>query len=156
MINDLGCGYGVLLDYLDVCGFKIDYIGIDVFFEMVCVVVLCFEGWVNVDFICVVCIDWEVDYSVVSGIFNVCLKLLDMEWCVYIEVMFDMLNVVSCCGFFFNCLIFYFDVLKMCDDLYYVDLCVLFDFCKCRYFKSVVFLYDYGLYEFIILVRKVL
>lgn len=29
-INDLGCGYGALLDYLDARGFKTDYTGIDV------------------------------------------------------------------------------------------------------------------------------
>lgn len=84
-INDLGCGYGALLDYLDARGFKTDYTGIDVSPEMVRAAALRFEGRANADFICAARIDREADYSVASGIFNVRLKSLDTEWCAHIE-----------------------------------------------------------------------
>ncbi|KAN08574.1 hypothetical protein Z557_03643, partial [Mycobacterium tuberculosis 2229BH] len=91
-INDLGCGYGALLDYLDARGFKTDYTGIDVSPEMVRAAALRFEGRANADFICAARIDREADYSVASGIFNVRLKSLDTEWCAHIEATLDMLN----------------------------------------------------------------
>lgn len=153
-INDLGCGYGALLDYLDARGFKTDYTGIDVSPEMVRAAALRFEGRANADFICAARIDREADYSVASGIFNVRLKSLDTEWCAHIEATLDMLNAASRRGFSFNCLTSYSDASKMGDDLYYADPCALFDLCKRRYSKSVALLHDYGLYEFTILVRK--
>lgn len=153
-INDLGCGYGALLDYLDARGFKTDYTGIDVSPEMVRAAALRFEGRANADFICAARIDREADYSVASGIFNVRLKSLDTEWCAHIEATLDILNAASRRGFSFNCLTSYSDASKMRDDLYYADPCALFDLCKRRYSKSVALLHDYGLYEFTILVRK--
>lgn len=62
-INDLGCGYGALLDYLDARGFKTDYTGIDVSPEMVRAAALRFEGRANADFICAARIDREADYN---------------------------------------------------------------------------------------------
>ncbi|WP_235627845.1 class I SAM-dependent methyltransferase [Mycobacterium tuberculosis] len=138
-INDLGCGYGALLDYLDARGFKTDYTGIDVSPEMVRAAALRFEGRANADFICAARIDREADYSVASGIFNVRLKSLDTEWCAHIEATLDMLNAASRRGFSFNCLTSYSDASKMRDDLYYADPCALFDLCKRRYSKSVAF-----------------
>ena len=153
-INDLGCGYGALLDHLDARGFEVDYTGIDVSAEMARAGARRFEGRADADFICAARLNREADYSVASGIFNVRLERSDAEWRGYIEATLDMLHAASRRGFSFNCLTSYSDASKMRDDLYYADPCALFDLCKRRYSKSVALLHDYGLYEFTILVRK--
>ncbi|GAB7141976.1 class I SAM-dependent methyltransferase [Mycobacterium riyadhense] len=153
-INDLGCGYGALLDYLDARGFEADYTGIDVSPEMARAAALRFEGREDADFKCGTRLTQEADYSVASGIFNVRLERSDAEWQDYIEATLDLLDAASRRGFSFNCLTSYSDASKMRDELYYADPCALFDLCKRRYSKSVALLHDYGLYEFTILVRK--
>jgi SAM-dependent methyltransferase len=153
-INDLGCGYGALLDYLDARGFEVDYTGIDVSAEMARAAAQRFEGRANADFICAAGLSREADYTVASGVFNVRLEWPDTEWRGYIEATLDLLNAASRRGFSFNCLTSYSDPPKMRDELYYADPCALFDFCKRRYSKNVALLHDYGLYEFTILVRK--
>jgi SAM-dependent methyltransferase len=153
-INDLGCGYGALLDYLDARGFEVDYTGIDVSAEMARAGARRFEGRADADFICAARLNREADYSVASGIFNVRLEWSDAEWREYIEATLDQLHAASRRGFSFNCLTSYSDTPKMRDELYYSDPCALFDLCKRRYSKNVALLHDYGLYEFTILVRK--
>jgi SAM-dependent methyltransferase len=153
-INDLGCGYGALLDYLDARGLEVDYTGIDVSAEMARAGARRFDGRQNADFACAARFDREADYSVASGIFNVRLERSDAEWREYVEGTLDVLDAASRRGFSFNCLTSYSDADKMRDDLYYADPCALFDLCKRRYSKSVALLHDYGLYEFTILVRK--
>jgi SAM-dependent methyltransferase len=153
-INDLGCGYGALLDYLDARGFEVDYTGFDVSAEMARAGARRFEGRADADFICAARLNREADYSVASGIFNVRLEWSDAEWRSYIEATLDLMHAASRRGFSFNCLTSYSDASKMRDELYYADPCALFDLCKRRYSKSVALLHDYGLYEFTILVRK--
>jgi SAM-dependent methyltransferase len=153
-INDLGCGYGALLDHLDARGFEVDYTGIDVSAEMVRAGARRFEGRTDADFICAARPNREADYSVASGIFNVRLERSDAKWRGYIEATLDLLHAASRRGFSFNCLTSYSDAWKMRDELYYADPCALFDLCKRRYSKSVALLHDYGLYDFTILVRK--
>lgn len=153
-INDLGCGYGALLDYLDARGIEVAYTGIDVSAEMARAGARRFEGRADADFICAARLNREADYSVASGIFNVRLEWSDAEWRDYIEATLDLLDAASRRGFSFNCLTSYSDASKMRDELYYADPCALFDLCKRRYSKSVALLHDYGLYEFTILVRK--
>jgi SAM-dependent methyltransferase len=154
-INDLGCGYGALLDHLDARGFDVDYTGVDVSAEMISAGARRFEGRANADFICASRLNREADYSVASGIFNVRLDWSDAEWRDYIEATLDLLHAASRRGFSFNCLTSYSEPAKMRDELYYADPCALFDLCKRRYSRSVALLHDYGLYEFTILVRKV-
>jgi SAM-dependent methyltransferase len=153
-INDLGCGYGALLDHLDVRGFEVDYTGIDVSAEMARAGARRFEGRADADFICAARPNREADYSVASGLFNVRLEMSDAEWRGYIEATLDLLHAASRRGFSFNCLTSYSDASKMRDKLYYADPCALFDLCKRRYSKNVALLHDYGLYDFTILVRK--
>jgi hypothetical protein len=68
----------------------------------------------------------------------------------------DVLDRASIRGFAFNSLTAYSDADRMRPHLYYPDPCELFDLCKRRYSRNVALLHDYGLYEFTILVRKVL
>ncbi len=157
-LNDLGCGYGALLDYLAERYRNFDYAGYDVSREMVEVARSRFSARSYPDSnrrFHVASEPLEIaDYGIASGIFNVQMERSYAEWQSYIESTVDILNQTSRFGFAFNCLTSYSDVDKMRDNLHYADPCFWFDRCKRSYSRQVALLHDYGLYEFTILVRK--
>jgi SAM-dependent methyltransferase len=153
-LNDLGCGYGALLNYLHDKHANYSYLGVDVSKEMIKVAE---ERHVNAGharFVTSAEPDGVADYGLASGIFNVRLGRSDAEWFDYLQATLDVLDRTSSLGFSFNCLTSYSDEEKKRDYLYYADPCRLFDLCKRRYSHQVGLLHDYGLYEFTILVRK--
>ncbi len=153
-VNDLGCGYGAIYDLLITRYESFFYSGIDVSEDMIRAATERYRNRENVRFIVSSEPDQTADYGIASGIFNVRLERTDDEWRSYLEATLDVLDRTSRLGFAFNCLTSYSDADKMRHYLYYADPCVLFDFCKRRYSRSVALLHDYGLYEFTILVRK--
>jgi SAM-dependent methyltransferase len=153
-LNDLGCGYGALLDYLRVKQPYCSYLGIDVSPEMVRTARQQHTSTELARFINSAVPDQMADYGLASGIFNVRLGRSDTEWFDYLQVTLDVLNRTSSRGFAFNCLTSYSEENKKRDYLYYADPCRLFELCKRRYSSQVALLHDYGLYEFTILVRK--
>lgn len=153
-VNDLGCGFGALYDYLAHEYEKFSYSGFDVSESMIRAAEQRSQDTNQARFILASEPDQVADYGVGSGIFNVRLGRSDAEWRVYLEATLDALDQTSRIGFSFNCLTSYSDADKMRDYLYYANPCVLFDFCKRRYSRNVALLHDYGLYEFTILVRK--
>uniref|UniRef100_UPI0040484894 class I SAM-dependent methyltransferase n=1 Tax=Polynucleobacter sp. TaxID=2029855 RepID=UPI0040484894 len=154
-LNDLGCGYGALLDYLRNRHAACTYLGVDVSHEMIKVAAQRHVAADKVRFITSSEPDQEADYGVASGIFNVRLGHSDAEWFDYLQATLDVLDRTSRLGFTFNCLTSYSDEEKKRDYLYYADPCRLFDLCKRRYSRQVALLHDYGLYEFTILVKKI-
>jgi cyclopropane fatty-acyl-phospholipid synthase-like methyltransferase len=152
-INDLGCGYGALVDYLIKRDFSFSYTGIDVSSAMT-------EAarkrlsLPSVRFVTGTKPESEADYGIASGIFNVRQGRPHEEWERYIENTLDAMDKTSKKGFAFNCLTSYSDKEKMREYLYYADPCYFFDRCKRKYSKQVALLHDYGLYEFTILVRR--
>jgi SAM-dependent methyltransferase len=155
-VNDLGCGYGALYDFLAREYPALSYCGVDVSEGMVRAAEERYRGKDGIRFIQSNKPDQVADYGIASGIFNVRLGKTDSEWQAYLETTLDLLHETSRIGFAFNCLTSYSDADKMHDYLYYADPCLLFDLCKRRYSRNVALLHDYGLYEFVILVRKVL
>ncbi|MYN15029.1 methyltransferase [Pusillimonas sp. TS35] len=153
-LNDLGCGYGALLDYLRDKHAYCTYLGVDVSQEMIKVAEQRHATADQARFITATEPDQIADYGVASGIFNVRLGRSDAEWFDYLQATLDVLDRTSSLGFAFNCLTSYSDEDKKRDYLYYADPCRLFDLCKRRYSRQVALLHDYGLYEFTILVRK--
>jgi SAM-dependent methyltransferase len=153
-INDLGCGYGSLCNFLANQFESFSYLGIDVSENMIQAAERKFHNLTQVRFVLSYKPDQVADYGIASGIFNVRLGRSDNEWRSYLEETLDILDRTSNLGFAFNCLTSYSDQDKMRDDLYYADPCALFDLCKRRYSQNVALLHDYGLYEFTILVRK--
>lgn len=153
-LNDLGCGYGALFDFLSDKYPRSSYLGVDVSAEMTQAAQLRNAGFPNARFITASEPDVISDYGVASGIFNVRLQRTDAEWYDYLHATLDVLDRTSRLGFSFNCLTSYSDEDKKRDYLYYADPCRLFDLCKRRYARQVALLHDYGLYEFTILVRK--
>lgn len=153
-LNDLGCGYGALLDHLKDRHPSCSYLGVDVSPDMIQAAGQRHAGVSHARFLTASEPDQVADYGVASGIFNVRLGRTDAEWYDYLQSTLDVLDRTSKLGFSFNCLTSYSDEDKKRDYLYYADPCQLFDLCKRRYARQVALLHDYGLYEFTILIRK--
>jgi SAM-dependent methyltransferase len=154
-LNDLGCGYGALLDYLRDMHANFTYLGVDISREMIKAAEQRHTAANPARFIISAEPAQVADYGVASGIFNVRLRRTDAEWFDYLQATLDVLDRTSNLGFAFNCLTLYSDEVEKRDYLYYADPCRLFDLCKRRYSRQVALLHDYGLYEFTVLVRKV-
>jgi SAM-dependent methyltransferase len=153
-INDVGCGYGALLETLVNKHDQFTYYGNDISQKMVAAAQQSCKGHSNATFTVSDKPLTESDYSVASGIFNVRFNNSDDEWIKYLHETLGLLNETSTRGFSFNCLTSYSDSEKMRDDLFYANPCTLFDYCKRNFSKQVALLHDYGLYEFTIIVRK--
>ena len=150
-LNDIGCGYGALLDHLCGLGKECDYLGVDISEAMIAKAGALHPG-------CRFAVGERAgrvaDYSVASGIFSVRLSASDEAWLAHVLRTLDQLDAESRRGFAFNCLTRYSDPARMRKDLYYADPARLFDHCKARFATNVALLHDYGLYEFTVLVRK--
>jgi SAM-dependent methyltransferase len=153
-INDLGCGYGALSDYLRTKYQDFAYAGCDVSSDMIFAARSRHAKSPHVQFVVAAAPPAMTDYGIASGIFNVRRGRSNAEWLDYLKETLDVLDRTSQHGFAFNCLTSYSDADKMRDYLYYADPCALFDLCKRRYSRHIALLHDYGLYEFTILVRK--
>ncbi len=153
-VNDLGCGYGAFVDYLNSRHDDFAYNGYDVSEDMIRAAQNRYANDPRARFHVAAEPHETADYGIASGIFNVRLGRSDAEWEGFLSVTLDLLDRTSRRGFAFNCLTSYADADKMRDYLYYADPCTLFDLCKRRYSRHVALLHDYGLYEFTILVRK--
>lgn len=150
-INDFGCGYGALVDYLESRDFQFQYVGFDISSEMIAQARVLHP---RSTFVIEKDSLPEADYTLASGIFNVKLSTDDAEWERYLLAVLDTMNSVSKSGFAFNALTKYSDAEFMRSDLYYADPLFYFHHCKTKYSKFVTLLHDYPLYEFTILVRK--
>jgi SAM-dependent methyltransferase len=155
-VNDIGCGYGALVGYLVRSGYRFQYRGFDISPTMINRASALYGSRVDCEFLSDPACLRQADYTVASGIFNVRLDVPVDRWQTYMLETIEQLNTLSQKGFSFNVLTSYSDSEYIRPDLYYADPCVLFDHCKRRYSRHVALLHDYGLYEFTILVRKVL
>jgi SAM-dependent methyltransferase len=153
-VNDVGCGYGALFDYLREQHPKFEYCGVDVAAAMIDAARVRCQDHSQAQFYQGTRPPEQLDYSVASGIFSVCLETPHTQWKSYIHETLFTLHTSSLKGFAFNCLTSYSDAEKMKPHLYYADPCELFDFCKRNFSRQVALLHDYGLFEFTILVRK--
>ena len=153
-VNDLGCGYGALFEFLSDKYENLTYTGIDVSNSMIRAAKQRYQETLQTRFIFAGEPDQVADYGIASGIFNVRMSRSDSEWLTHLESTLDVIDKTSRIGFSFNCLTAYSDEDKMKDYLYYADPCFLFDLCKRRYSRDVALLHDYSLYEFTVLVRK--
>lgn len=155
-VNDLGCGYGALFEFLLARhGANVNaYTGVDVSSDMVEAASRRYMHHSQARFVTASEPDRVLDYTIASGIFNVRQQRGEAEWLDYLMSVLGILDRTSRMGFAFNCLTSYSDEDKKRDYLYYADPCKLFDLCKRKYSRQVALLHDYGLYEFTILVRK--
>jgi len=153
-LNEIGCGYGALVDHLISKGCDVQYHGNDLSADMIEAARTRHSGINTASFSVGDRPDRRRDYCTASGIFNVRLEIPDPDWLRSIHLTLDMMHEMSTSAFAFNALTSYSDAEKMRAYLYYADPLRLFDHCKRRYSSQVALLHDYGLYEFTILVRK--
>jgi SAM-dependent methyltransferase len=153
-INDYGCGYGALADYLKSEGYAFRYSGFDISPKMIAKANELHAGMQGVAFVSKERDLRKADYTVASGIFNVKLKAATEAWEGYMLRTLAAINGLSKCGFAFNVLTKYSNPEFQRPDLYYADPLFLFDYCKTKFSRFVTLLHDYPLYEFTLLVRK--
>ena len=155
-INDIGCGYAHLFDYLKIKKYSdFKYYGIDISPHMIRQAEKRNKNTdINLRLINSINEIDIADYSVASGLFNMKQSVPNNEWQAYITECLVQINKKSEKGFSFNMLTSYADKKLMRPDLYYGDPLFYFDFCKKNFSNNISLLHDYGLYDFTILVRR--
>jgi hypothetical protein len=152
-INDYGCEYGALAQYLDQSGRPFEYCGYDAAEAMITAA----QQTIGPDPRCRFTADRaEVRprrFTVASGVFNVREEASDAAWWDYIVRTLDELTALSTIGFSCNFLTSHSDADRKRSDLYYADPSEILRFCLVRYPRRVAVVHDYPLYEFTLLVR---
>jgi len=154
-LNDLGCGYGALIAYLDRrhprC--PIDYLGIDVSAAMVRRARRLWRGRTMVAFTRGYATSRTADYAVASGIFNVAQNQSISQWERFVKASLDHLYQTSRRGFAVN-------FMKKPagtsgrQGLYYGDAALWARYCAGRFGAATEVYEDYGMREFTLLVRR--
>lgn len=152
-LNDLGCGYGALADYLEEQKIAVRYCGYDIAPAMVAAALARAGGNANRRFTTRRDELEVADYTVASGVFNVRLEIEEARWRRHVHRGLADLAHFSRRGFAFNCLTSYSETERRSARLYYADPRGFFHLLKRRYSSRVALLHDYGLYEFTMLVR---
>ncbi|NER93864.1 MAG: class I SAM-dependent methyltransferase [Symploca sp. SIO1B1] len=153
-INDYGCGYGALPEYMTNQGYNFTYFGYDISSQMLSKAQELYKNHKNIFFYEQKSEMKVADFTVASGVFNVKQQIENIHWENYILETLTELSNLSLSGFAFNVLTKYSDCDKMRSNLYYGDPCFFFNYCKIHFAKNVALLHDYNLYEFTIIVKK--
>ena len=103
-INDIGCGYGALYEFMKNKYQFFEYYGLDISKVMIENASNNYKSE-NVSFSVSNIPESIANYSVASGIFNVKLNAKNHDWLNYIKYTIDIMNQKSNKGFAFNCLI---------------------------------------------------
>jgi len=156
-VIDYGCGYGALFDYLQKKEWRFQYYGYDMLEKMVIAAQAAHKDVPNVHFQHTEDDLAATDYLLAGSIFNNKFEAEEGEWTELVLKTLQKMNNLCSKGFAFNCLTKYSDTDRMAlrPDLYFADPLFLFDYCKKNFSRNVALLHDYGLYDFTILVRKV-
>jgi SAM-dependent methyltransferase len=152
-LNDLGCGYGALLNYLAKRHRRtpIDYLGLDVSEAMVALALQLWRHRPNTAFAVGHQFGRTADYCVASGIFNVKLAHSRSRWEAYIRSTLIEMHAKSRRGYAINFLAQ--NPAKGPRELYRTSVQPWARFCEQELGGQVEVLDDYGLREFTLLVR---
>jgi SAM-dependent methyltransferase len=152
-VNDYGCGYGALVDYLVAVGRPFEYGGYDASAEMVEAARARHAGTPGCEFSSTRADLAPRAYTIASGIFNVKFETSRDAWWSYVSGVLDDIAAASVKGFAFNLLTSYSDPDRRRDDLFYAEPEAVFGHCMKRFSRGVALSHDYPLYEFTVLVR---
>ena len=152
-VNDLGCGYGALFDFLkDLPAMRGGrYFGYDISKDMVQTARRRIDDR-RALFVQTMAATRDADYSFASGTYNMCTDTGEAEWMKYVKASLTHLWSRSHKGMAFNMLSSHGK--KRLGNLYYSDPAPYFDFCMRKLSKNVALLHDYPLPEWTIIVRR--
>ena len=153
-VNDYGCGYGALADYLHDAGRSWRYHGYDISASMIASARALHTHTPRCSFTEDGASLTPADFSFASGVFNVTLGCDADRWTASVNDTLATLDRLSVKAFAFNMLSTYSDEDRRRGDLFYADPLFFFDLCKRRFSRYVTLLHDYPLYEFTLVVRK--
>jgi len=152
-LNDLGSGYGAVLDYLTTCNKSLEsYFAYDISKDMLNAIDIERYQRTKIHKFSDSQLKTIADFSISSGIFNVRFSESDQEWIEYIKTTLHNVNKHSLKGFSFNLLSTYVDYKE--NHLFYGDPLFFFDYCKRNFSKYVSLHHDYPLWEWTIVVKK--
>jgi SAM-dependent methyltransferase len=153
-LNDVGCGYGALLDYIRKrrANALVNYLGLDVTPAMIAQAKELHRDRQNTNFIVARSSPRTADYSIASGIFNVKLDLPFGAWESFVAVTLRSMHATSLKGFAVN----FMTPLRGGDasgPLYRTSPEPWAAYCTAELGAEVEIVSDYGLREFTMLVR---
>ena len=156
-VLDYGCGYGAMFEFLHHKGWTFEYYGLDLIEEMVLAGRARFKDHANVHFTTRADEISLADYLLAGAIFNIKMDETYEDWQEFVTRTLAEMNARCSKGFSFNMLTKYSDADRMAErpDLFFGDPLFFFDYCKRNFSRNVALLHDYDLYDFTILVRKV-
>ena len=154
-INDLGCGYGALLPYLERrhAGCPIDYVGVDLSQAMLRRARRLWRGRSNVSFVHGHASPRLADYSVASGIFNVQTNQPRDAWERFVAETLDQLHRTSRRGFSVNFMKAPAAGTPDRKGLYSTEPERWAGYCAAQFGSATELLDGYGLREFTLIVR---
>ena len=154
-LNDFGCGFGAIIDYMQDHGFSdFDYTGYDVTDTMIDAARMRHADpqhrFVVGDHDAMT----PADYTLAQGVFNMKLATPVTEWADHVHRCLTAMYAVSGIAMSANFLTSYSDADLMRDDLYYPDPGEMFAFAK-TLSRNVALLHDYDLYDFTLIIVRV-
>jgi len=152
-VNDYGCGYGALAEYLAERGVPFRYCGYDAAPEMIEAALARHANDPRCLFVADRSAVTKRPFTVASGVFYVKQQATTPDWWAYVRGALDDLAALSETGFAFNLLTSYSDADRRRPDLFYASPEDVFHYCIARFSRHIAVLHDYPLYEFTVLVR---
>ena len=154
-LNDFGCGYGALLEYLAMrhSEAEVAYRGTDISASMIAAAQVRWANHVRATFVVGSRCSEIADYSLASGVFNVRLGHPLADWETYIESILRDMQAGSRIGFAVNFMLPHDDKPAE-EELYRTKPQRWVGFCRKELGCSVQLLGDYGLREFTLLIRR--
>ena len=152
-VNDYGCGYGAMVEWLIADGRPFEYFGFDVSKAMT---KEASDRHADVPHVRFGFEHGEIepaDFTIASGIFNVRAGASEEDWSRYVIDEIETLAALSRKGFAFNALTSFSDADHIREDLHYADPIALLEHVMNRHSRWSALLQDYGLFEFTVVVR---
>lgn len=155
-LNDVGCGYGALLAFLEKRHRRaeVDYLGTDLSQAMIDQARPSLHPNIRARFVVAGSIPRVADYSVASGIFNVKLAQSAARWNLFIKKTLDEMNAASRLGFAVNFLAPLEPDMHVIPELYRASPDVWMRYCERQFGATVELISGYGMREFTLLVRR--
>jgi hypothetical protein len=153
LLNDIGCGYGALLGFLDQRTFKADYLGLDLSALMIGEARRLWAGHPHAAFAIGRKSPRACDYSVASGIFNVKLSHPVGIWTAFVQSVLDDMHANSRRGFAVNFLAPLENSEAGAPELYRPHPEIWQDYCERKLGAKVELLASYGMREYTLLAR---